>query len=185
MSYRFPEFNMFAKMNINLFCISYRGFGKSTGRPSEKGVYTDGFAAYDYVLDTLTFNKDSILVLGRSIGTAVAINTAVNRNIKKLILVTPFTTGKEYASAHGLGFWTFLVGNPFDNSSKCSRINSNVLILHGTNDEVIPFAMGQNIFNKLNCMKSFITIDGGHHNDLEYVDSTSYWGSISNFVNRK
>jgi fermentation-respiration switch protein FrsA (DUF1100 family) len=182
-SCRVRELLTLRQTGASVLGISYRGFGKSSGRPSEQGIYRDGAAAYRYAVDTLHFSPDHIYVVGRSIGTTVAITTAINHPIAGLVLVTPLTTGKAYGKAHGLGPIAFLTGNAFNNLGKCGRITVPVLVIHGTKDEVIPYSMGKTIYNQIRTKKTFVTIQDGYHNDLEFVDSVSYWSALSAFVN--
>ncbi len=183
-SHRFPELIKFAEMGINVFAVSYRGFGKSTGHPSEKGIYKDGIAAYEYIRDTLNFKESNIFICGRSIGTTAAINTAMDKKIKGLLLVTPLTNAKEYAAFHGLGYLSFIAGNAFDNIGKVNKITCKVMIIHGTDDEVIPYSQGKKLFDAVLGEKSFITITNGTHNALELQDSLTYWTSIQQFLNK-
>jgi hypothetical protein len=174
--------NTEAEMGINVLAVSYRGFGKSTGHPSEKGIYKDGIAAYKYIKDILKFKENDIFICGRSIGTTAAINTAMGKNIKGLLLISPLTNGKDYAKYHGLGFISFIAGNSFNNISKIDKTKCKVLIIHGTIDEVIPYSMGKQLFDKITGEKSFVTIAHGTHNELEMQDSLKFWSSIQQFL---
>ena len=80
---------------INVLIVDYRGYGGSTGSPSENGVYIDGQATIDYAIDSLGYSEDKINIIGRSIGTTVAVEVSQNRNFESLILITPLTTGRE------------------------------------------------------------------------------------------
>lgn len=133
--------------------------------------------------DSLHFNPDSILVLGRSIGTTVAMNTAANSDIAGLVLVTPLTTGKELGKASGLGVFANFAGKSFNNLEKCDKIRCPVLIIHGTRDEVIPYSMGFKVFETIQSQKSFVSIENGNHNRLEYY-SEQYWNSIEEFIKK-
>jgi fermentation-respiration switch protein FrsA (DUF1100 family) len=182
LSHRIPELVKYAEMGINVLAVSYRGFGKSTGHPSEKGIYKDGIAAYKYIKDILKFKENDIFICGRSIGTTAAINTAMGKNIKGLLLISPLTNGKDYAKYHGLGFISFIAGNSFNNISKIDKTKCKVLIIHGTIDEVIPYSMGKQLFDKITGEKSFVTIAHGTHNELEMQDSLKFWSSIQQFL---
>jgi fermentation-respiration switch protein FrsA (DUF1100 family) len=182
---RLSELIRFSNLGVNVLGVGYRGFGKSTGKPSEMGIYKDGYAALIYAKDSLGFPSDSIFVCGRSIGTTVAIEISHKTNLSGVILITPLTTGKDMAKLMGLGWLSPFIGNPFDNLGKCSSIISPVLVLHGTADETLPFAMGQTIFSHIKSRKKFIRIENGHHNDLERVDPQLFWESIDGFINNK
>ena len=180
---RLPELKQFWAIGINVLGIGYRGYGESTGSPSEKGIYRDAEAAVTYATDSLHYLMKHIIICGRSIGTTAAINAAAQRKPGGLILISPLSTGKEYAKAHGLGWCSFIIGNSFDNLSTCKKIQCPVLILHGTHDEVIPYAMGKTIFSQIpGTHKKLVTITNGFHNNLEFVDPETYWKAIGNFI---
>jgi fermentation-respiration switch protein FrsA (DUF1100 family) len=180
--HRIPELARLRQFGVSVLGVGYRGYGKSGGRPSEKGIYRDGAAAFKYALDSLGYKAENIFICGRSIGTTTAINTAMGKNIAGLVLITPVSTGQQYAAAHGLGFIAFLAGVAFDNVAKCKKIACPCLVIHGTDDEVAPFYMGERIFNSLTVKKQFVKIEGGDHNGLEYKDAQKFWGSISDFI---
>lgn len=172
-----------SKMGLTVVSVDYRGFGKSSGRPSEKGIYLDAMAGFLYVVDSLKVKESNIFIIGSSLGTAAAINTARNKDIAGLVLVAPFTTGKAYADAHGFGALALAAVHSFDNMSKIGEIQCPLLVIHGTRDEIIPFSMGKALFTQANTRKTFVAIDGGHHGDLAVVDENKYWGAISDFIN--
>jgi uncharacterized protein len=180
---RLPELQKFWKIGSNVLGVGYRGYGESTGSPSEKGIYLDADAAVTYAADSLHYPLERIIICGRSIGTAAAISVAAQRKPGGLILITPLTTGKEYARAHGIGWCSFIIGKGFDNISKCKQIACPVLILHGTHDEVIPYSMGQTVYAHLpGPGKTMVTITNGFHNNLELVDPNTYWKAINDFI---
>lgn len=119
--------------------------------------------------------------MGRSIGTTVALNTAVEQPLGGVILVSPLTTGRAQAGAMGLGSFGSVAGNAFDNLSKVTRLRAPLLVIHGTADEVIPFRMGKAVFEKATVKKEFIKIEGAEHNNLQNF-GLQYWMPILNFV---
>lgn len=181
-SHRLYDLMRISDFGINVLAISYRGYGKSQGRPDEKGIYTDGKAALDYSRRILGFENDKIFVLGRSIGTAVAIESAQNLNIAGLILVSPLTSGRAQAKVSGLGLVAFLAGNAFNNIDKMDKIICPVLVIHGTEDKTIPFEMGMEIYNRIQTEKRFIKIQGANHNNLSTEYDERYWASVYDFV---
>jgi fermentation-respiration switch protein FrsA (DUF1100 family) len=180
--HRLPELAQMRRFGVSVLGVGYRGYGKSSGKPSEKGIYKDGAAAFRYAVDSLGYKSKDIFICGRSIGSTAAINTAMDKNIAGLVLITPVTTGKEYASVHGLRFISFLAGGAFDNLSKCKRVFCPCLVIHGTSDEIVPFYMGEQIFGRLTVKKVFVKIEGGDHNALENKDPEAFWGSIKEFI---
>lgn len=179
---RIPELIALAKTGLKVLGVGYRGYGKSTGKPSEKGIYEDGVASLKYVMETLGYSPDNIFICGRSLGTVVALNISLKKKLAGIILITPMTSGKEMARSHGFGPLAMLAGDAFNNWKKLPEIISPVLIIHGDKDEVVPWAMGQTIFEFLQVNKKMITIRGGFHNDLEFTNPELYWNSITEFV---
>ena len=179
---RLPDLIRLHKNGIAVFGVGYRGYGRSSGRPSEKGIYRDGEAALQYVRDSLGYREEDIFLLGRSIGSTVAINTARKRSLAGIILITPLSSGNDHARAHGLGWLTFLSGNCFDNIGKVPKMVAPVLVIHGTKDEVVPYRLGKKLYDVLPVKKRMVTIRGGDHNNLEYVDPYLFWMSIDRFL---
>lgn len=183
--HRLETLSMLHKLGVNVLGVSYRGYGKSEGKPSEKGIYTDGISALKYAIDSMGFAHNKIFLLGRSIGSAPAVNTALEHPVAGLILVTPLYSGKEMAKLTGLGFISAFAGNAFDNSEKLKRLKIPILIIHGTLDETVPFWMGKKLHEENNPKSTFIEIKSGTHNELEFTSPDLYWNSIINFLNRK
>lgn len=168
----------------DVLLLSYRGYGKSTGKPSEKGIYLDGQAALTYAKDSLGYQSNNITLFGRSLGTTVAVELAQNQHFNGVILVTPLTSGKAMTKKMGLGLFQFVAGNSLNSLQKIPNITAPVLIVHGTQDEVTPYWMGQALFEAALGEKYMTTIQGGHHNDLQDIDSNSFYGAITTFLNR-
>ena len=180
--HRIPELQRLAAMRLNVLGISYRGYGKSTGRPSEAGVYADGEAALNYAQGRLGFAPERIMLLGRSLGASVAVEIARGRPLRAVILVTPFTSGQEMGRRMGLGPLARLAGNAFDSLSKVNELRAPLQVVHGTADEVVPFSMGQRLYAAAPEPKQFAAVQDGLHNDLEIATATPYWNAIQSFI---
>jgi fermentation-respiration switch protein FrsA (DUF1100 family) len=182
--HRIPSLLQIHDLGVNVIGVSYRGYGKSEGDASEDGIYLDGEAIYQYVTGHMGFSKENIILFGRSIGTTVAINIAQSKNVRGIILVTPLTSAKDHAKASGLGVMASLAGDSFDNITKIENIKSPLLVIHGTSDNIIPYSMGREIFDKAKVKKEFVKIDGADHNNLHDVYSQKYWPPIIQFINK-
>jgi len=182
--HRFDYAKRLFDMNQDVLLISYRGYSKSSGKPNEKGIYIDGETAVDYVKDSLGYDEKEITIFGRSLGAAVAIHISQNRDFNNVILVTPMASGKEMATAMGLGFFRFMAGNSYNSLEKINNIKSRILIIHGDKDEVIPYDMGKKLFDTFNGTKYMVTIKEGGHNDLQDIDPLLFWGEIEIFLNK-
>lgn len=159
----------------SVLIFDYRGYGDSTGRPSEPGLIRDGLAAYDWLRGRVA--KQPIVLFGRSLGGAVAAQTALQRSAAGLILESAFTSVPDMARLTlplpGVGR---LVRTRFDNLAAVSRIEIPLMIIHGTADELIPFTMGEAL-NKAAASpaKQFHAVAGGSHNDTYVVAGDAYY----------
>ena len=167
----------------NVLLLSYRGYGKSSGSPSERGLYRDAGAALSYIRKELGFEKNNTFILGRSIGSAVAIEAARGRDLAGLILVTPLSSGRELARVAGLGWLAWLVGSPFDSVSKVAELKCPALFIHGDSDRVVPLVHGERLFAVYpGDAKQFRVVPGADHNDLTQVAGERYWRWIGEFL---
>lgn len=180
--HRISALHQLHQLGINVIGVGYRGYGKSEGAPSEEGIYLDGESMFQYVTDHMGFSEENIIVFGRSVGTAVAIHTVLNKKLDGIILVSPLTSGRAQAKAMGLGSISSLAGDSFNNIEKIERIVSPLLVIHGTEDEVIPYSMGKELFDKANVEKEFVRIAGAGHNDLQDRFAKAYWSPIIRFI---
>lgn len=178
---RIPGLMRLADMGLNVLGAGYRGFGKSSGRPSEQGLYTDGRTALKYVLQH-GFKRSQVVLLGRSLGTAVAVQIARRQPVGGLILVAPITSGKAMALVHGYGPLAYFAGDAYDNLSRIPQIRCPLLIVHGTQDEGAPIGMGRQLYAAAPPPKRFVAIEGAHHSDIDGFAPDRYWGAIQDFI---
>ncbi|MBR9980688.1 MAG: alpha/beta hydrolase [Desulfatitalea sp.] len=180
--YRMPELQQLAALGLNVLGVGYRGYGNSSGRPTEAGIYADGRAALHYVTQQRGYALDRVFVLGRSIGSTVAVEIGRAHPIGGMILVTPLTSGKAMARAHGFGLLSIFAGDRFNNLEKITRVRAPLLILHGTEDTITPFYMGQQLYDQAVAPKRFVTLQGGGHNDIGAPGHSAYWDPIAAFI---
>lgn len=183
--YRLMDYQRLRALGTSVLAVSYRGYGKSEGEPSEQGIYLDGQAAFDYVIREMAVPSSRIFLFGRSLGATVAADLAQGRNIAGLILVTPFNNAGDQASAMGMGFAAPLVAGVFENDKKIKRLNAALLIIHGSEDRIIPMELGRKLYDTAEGEKSFHAIEGAGHNDISQRFSDQYWDKVSNFINRR
>ncbi len=180
--HRVPQAEKLFEMGVDVLLISYRGYAQSTGSPSEAGIYMDGAAAFTYATDKLRYPEEDIILLGRSLGSTVAVHLGQNRQFKKVILITPLTSGREMAVSMGLGWLKFMAGNSYNSLEKINNLTCPILIIHGDKDEVVPYYMGEKLYQEYQGPKKLVTITGGRHNDLEQLDYKLFWGEIGKFL---
>jgi pimeloyl-ACP methyl ester carboxylesterase len=139
----------------------------------------------NYLLDSLNYKNEDIIIVGRSLGSTAACNTAVYKPVNRLILISPVSSGIEYAKYHGLGLIAFLGGNAFNNYEKCSKIKCPVLFVAGTNDEVAPLHLAKKLFASMNNPdKKFFAINGADHNSIMYTGHDTLWKAIGAFLKK-
>ncbi|MCA9393719.1 MAG: alpha/beta hydrolase [Candidatus Omnitrophica bacterium] len=161
-SHRMERLALFRDMGLNVFIIDYRGYGRSKGRPTEEGLYLDGFAAYDYLLKRDDVDPDRIIVYGASLGGAVAVEVAAKRPVAGLIVEASFTSIPDVAKLHVPWVPRSWIGTRMDSLTKIRAIEAPKLILHSSDDEVIPYRMAESLFRAAPEPKSFIPLNGNH-----------------------
>lgn len=181
-SHRLEDAAHLATLGTNVLLLSYRGYGKSEGSPSEQGVYTDGRSALTYLQLELGFTLDRTVVLGRSIGSAVAIEIAQGLSSAGLVLVSPFSSGRDFARAQGLSWIAWLTGEPFNSIEKISRVTAPVLFIHGERDGIVPIDLGRKLFEQCLSPKTWEPIPDAGHNDLIQRAGAKYWAGIQEFM---
>lgn len=179
---RMPSLLRLQKEGLNVVALSYRGFGKSGGSPSEKGIYIDGQTALDFVRKELSIPKQNIYILGRSLGSTVALEVAQGKKMGGIILVSPFTSAREHAKTGNLKYLAPLAGNAFNNVEKIKLQKSPVLIIHGTRDSVTPYSMGVKLFEEGKPPKQMMTFENASHSDLQDIYADRYFSGIRDFI---
>lgn len=164
-------------MGFSVFAYDYRGYGTSSGKPSEANSYQDADAAYCYLVDDLHIAPDKIIVWGRSLGGAVAVDLASRRRVGGLILEISFVTAFRVLTHIPL----FPI-DKFDSISKIRDVHYPVLIIHGTKDEVIPIWHGERLFKDANEPKSSFWVEGAGHNNLSSIAGTEYEKAVTAFA---
>ena len=154
------------KLQYDVLIMDYRTFGKSTGTISEKNLFDDAQLFYDYALKS--YSEAEIIVFGRSLGTTFATFIASENNPKKLILETPFFNLEEAAKKR-IPFLPvkYFLKYQFSTNEFITSVKCPVVILHGTEDRVVPYASGKKLSELIPVKRlTFITVTGGEHNDL-------------------
>jgi len=149
---------------FNVLAYDYRGYGRSAGRPSEPGCYRDARAAYD---DARARGADprSIVCFGESLGGAVAIRLACERPCAGVAVVSTFTTLGEVARVH-YGALAALAGQRFDSLSRVRLLQVPVFVAHGDGDDLVPFPLGEALYQAAPEPKRFFRAAGARHNDV-------------------
>lgn len=166
----------------SVLAVDFRGYGLSTGRPSERGLYRD----VDAVLDHVWRDRDRrapIVYWGRSLGAAMAAYAASVRPPDRVILESGFPDVRTVVrSSPLLALLTPFSSYRFPTAELMRGVRAPVLVMHGDRDRVIPFALGRALFESLGGPKRFVTIPGGDHNDVTPLDADAYWSAVDAFI---
>lgn len=176
-------FNYFGdKIHANIFAYDYSGYGLSTGEPSEEDLYADSEAAYMYVRDVLRVSWDRIVLFGRSLGSAASTHIASLTPVRGVILQCPMLS--VYRIAYKLR--CTLPGDKLVNIDRLKKVQAPMLIIHGTNDEVVPFWHGVKVFESRNDRfhSDCYWVQGGMHNDVEFQDKDKFLFHLNSFLDK-
>lgn len=177
----------------NIFIFDYRGYGNSTGRPSEQGIYRDARAAWRYLLTRPDIDPQRIILYGRSLGTAAAVELAsasVDGSVDgtppyALILYSPLASlGAMARAIHPRLPLHLLAGGQFNSLSRIGRVPCPILIIHSAEDEIIPVAQGRQLFAAAPEPKQFLDPDAAGHNDVLSLTDRALGTGLVNFLNR-
>ena len=157
------KLNHLKSLNLNFLIIAWRGFSGNKGKPNETGLYEDATSAIRW-LETKGVEEKNIILYGESLGTGVAVEIAQNKNYAGVILESPFTSmvnlGKKYYPFFPV---SFLLKDKFESYKKITDISVPVLIMHGKVDKIVPYAMGEKMYELANKPKFFYSQEYGDH----------------------
>ena len=149
---------------LSVLMFDYRGFGKSEGKPDEQGLYMDARAARKWLAERAGCQESEIIVMGRSLGGAVAVDLAAKDGAKALVLASTFTSMPEVAKQHVKLLPTgLMMTQRLDSLSKIKNYSGPLLQSHGLDDQLIPIEIGRKLHAAAPGKKRFIEVEGGHN----------------------
>lgn len=155
------------ELRASVFIFDYRGYGQSGGTPSETGLIADGLAAHRWLAERLNLPPGDIVLMGRSLGSAVAVAAAAEQGAQALVLENAFPTLPDVAAYHFP--WLpvrWAMDNRYDSASRISGFRGPLFQSHGTHDRVVPYRLGRQLFDACPSRnKQFLDLDGHDHND--------------------
>ncbi len=160
---RLEKVLLFHQMGFSVLLVDYRGYGKSQGRPDEAGIYKDAAAAYDYLRSRGDIDHSRIIGYGESLGGAVIIDLAVKRDLAALIVDSSFTSAADMAKTIYPFIPSFLLGTKLDSAAKVHAVTIPKLFIHSRADEIVPFRLGERLYQAAAQPKEFLEISGGHN----------------------
>ena len=147
---RIDKLNSLGSMDINFLIISWRGYSGNPGKPSEAGLYKDALGGIEW-LNKKGISNDRIILYGESLGTAITTEVAQNKNFAGIILEAPFTSMVDMGQKiYPIFPVRFLLKDKYESKNKIKNIKSPILVLHGRKDKIVPFYMGEKIFEMAN-----------------------------------
>ena len=164
--YRVERFTRLTNDGIGLVAVEYRGYGGSSGSPSERGLIADAEAGYAFA--AARYSTRQIVIWGESLGSGVAVALAAEKPVGRVILEAPFTSAAAVGAKH---YWyvpvRLLMTDQFRSDQRIGKVTAPLLILHGVKDQVVPYAMGEHLFDIANKPKHIVRFLDGGHEDLD------------------
>lgn len=163
-------------LNISIFIFDYREFGLSGGRISKAGTYLDAKGAWNYLVAERMVEPTDILLFGRSLGTALAVDLAVSESSLGVVLEAAFTSSQDMLKRYFGGvIHPELSQSPYDSIGKIHLVQAPLLFIHGEYDEAIPVEMARRLYQKAQAPKSFYLVSKSGHNDTYVVGGSDYF----------
>jgi uncharacterized protein len=163
--WRVDRFRALTADGTGLVALSYRGYGGSSGRPSEAGLINDASAAYAFAL--ARYEARRIVVWGESLGSGVAVALAAEHPVGYVVLQSPFVSALDIALRQ---YWFVpvraLMKDQFRSDLRIGKITVPVLVLHGDRDRIVPISSGERLYGLINAPRKFVRFPGVGHNDL-------------------
>jgi fermentation-respiration switch protein FrsA (DUF1100 family) len=181
-SHRLEKLAVFRDIGADTLIIDYRGYGRSSGTPSEQGFYRDARAAYDWLTTTRGVAPERIVAYGESLGSAVAVHLAAEVSVGGVVVESGFTSVKDIAQKR-LPFLPvqWILKHRFDSLDQVHRIDAPLLILHSRQDELFEMSHPERLLAAAQPPKRLVEMQGGH-NDAFLVSAATYRDALATFL---
>jgi uncharacterized protein len=164
--YRVDRFHALIANGNGLVALSYRGYGGSTGSPTEAGLIADADAAYAFTSER--YPVERIVLWGESLGSAVAVAIGAEHRVGRIVLEAAFTSAADVGAR---GYWflpvRLLMKDQFRSDLRIAKVTAPTLFLHGMRDQVVPIALGESLYALAKEPKRFLRFPNGGHEDLD------------------
>ena len=182
-SHRLDSFKIFNDLRLSVFIISYRGYVLSDGRPSIKGTALDALAAWNWLTLDRGIPASNIVVFGRSLGGAVAMELMKSITPGALILESTFSSLAAMSPFPAPIAPLLLGGNYWNSENTAASLSIPTLVIHSPDDEVVPYNQGRRIYEAIISEKTFLEIRGGHNSGfMESLDT--YFPALDQFLTK-
>lgn len=187
-SHRLYSIREWHELGLSVFIIDYRGYGQSTGHPSEQGTYRDARAAWDYLVETRRKKPAEVVVFGRSLGGAVGAWLAAGLQLHEqpaaVIIESSFSSGADMARRlYPIYPARLLTRLKYPVAGYAARLQCPLLVVHSRDDEIIPFAMGEAIYAAAPRPKEFMELRGDHNAGF-WISREDYAAGLDRFLQR-
>jgi fermentation-respiration switch protein FrsA (DUF1100 family) len=172
-----PRLQALRQQGFAVFAVDYPGYGFSQGRPTEPEIYAATQTAFAYLRDELKVSPQRLVLHGRSLGGGPAVDLAAREPVAGLIVESAFMSAYRVMT-----HWPVLPGDKFRNLRKMNSVRCPVLVIHGREDRVVPFAHGEALLAAVPGRKAHLWVDLAGHNDVLPWAGDAYWQAIRNFA---
>lgn len=183
-SNRLESIGLFHNLELSIFIFDYRGYGRSSGKPTEEGTHLDAVAAWHWLTDHKGYEPNQIIIFGRSLGGAVAARLASETDPRALIIESAFTSIDDMASKLYPYMPVRMIGRfHYATIDYIKMVKCPVLVIHSMNDELVPYEHGRRIYEAAGQPKKFFVISGGHNRG--FMDNSSQYSlEINSFLHK-
>lgn len=183
-AHRIDYARMFRALGHSTLLVEYRGYGRSTGTPSEEGTYRDALASWHWLTATQGVSERNVVMFGESLGGAVACWLAVRHRPRALILASTFTSVSDLGSEVYPWLPVRLISRfRYDTRECLQKVTAPVLVVHSPRDDIVPFTHGERLYAAAREPKEFLEIAGGHNDGFVFIRPE--WGkAIGAFLDR-
>ena len=172
-----PFMERFYRLGYSVLMYDYRGYGTSDGTPSSVKARQDAAAAYKWLTESQRIAPETIIAHGRSLGGSLAVWLAATHEVGALVIESTFASAFRVKT-----HWKLLPWDKFDSLSLIARVHCPVLVMHGTEDEVIPFWHGKKLYDAAPEPKQHLWITNGRHHDYAYAAGDQYLAVFEDFI---
>lgn len=166
----------FVKEGFGILAYDYPGYGMSEGKPDEQGCYDAAMTTWKHLTETLKVSPDDVVIYGQSVGSGASVWLATQVDAAGLVLVSPFVSAFRTVTRIPL-----FPGDRFRNLSRMEKIDEPLLVIHGSNDQVISQWHGKKLYEKHAGPKTWFPIDGVGHNDIYVLADEQVLDAIKKF----
>ncbi len=181
LTYRYDIVQMLLAMDTDVFIIDYHGYGKSEGEPGEAALYADAQAAWDELTITRKIDPKRIILFGKSLGSAPAIELATRVEPAGIVVEAAFTSVPDMASSVLPIVPKFAISTKMNSIDRIANVKCPKLFTHSPVDEMIPYEHGRRLYEAASEPKTFYAVERAKHNDMHVIGGTAYREALRKF----